>query len=75
MDSRFVQYVYCNRGGSIKGTAVSLRLPQDLKIRLEIKFMGQRVAELENPRSIGEALAGSTLGNYWRYREARAKLD
>ena len=26
-----------------------------------IKFMGNRVAKLENPRSIGEALTGSTL--------------
>jgi mRNA interferase RelE/StbE len=33
-----------------------------------IKFMGDRVAKLENPRSIGEALAGSKLGNYWKYR-------
>jgi mRNA interferase RelE/StbE len=33
-----------------------------------IRFMGSRVAKLENPRSIGEALAGSTLGNYWKYR-------
>ena len=33
-----------------------------------IKFMGYRVAKLENPRSIGEALAGSKLGNYWKYR-------
>jgi mRNA interferase RelE/StbE len=33
-----------------------------------IKFMGERVAKLPNPRSIGEALAGSRLGNYWRYR-------
>jgi mRNA interferase RelE/StbE len=23
---------------------------------------------LENPRSIGEALIGSTLGIYWKYR-------
>jgi mRNA interferase RelE/StbE len=30
--------------------------------------MRERVARLENPRSIGEALTGSTLGNYWRYR-------
>jgi len=30
--------------------------------------MGSRVAKLENPRSIGQALAGSTLGNYWKYR-------
>jgi mRNA interferase RelE/StbE len=33
-----------------------------------IRFMGSRVAKLENPRSIGQALAGSTLGNYWKYR-------
>jgi mRNA interferase RelE/StbE len=33
-----------------------------------IKFMGGRVAKLDNPRSIGEALAGSKLGNYWKYR-------
>ena len=33
-----------------------------------IRFMGSRVAKLENPRSIGEALAGSTLGDYWKYR-------
>lgn len=31
-------------------------------------FLKQRVASLENPRSIGEALAGSALGNYWKYR-------
>jgi mRNA interferase RelE/StbE len=33
-----------------------------------LKFMGNRVAKLENPRSIGEALTGSTLGDYWKYR-------
>jgi mRNA interferase RelE/StbE len=33
-----------------------------------IRFMGSRVAKLENPRSIGQALAGSTLGNFWKYR-------
>jgi mRNA interferase RelE/StbE len=33
-----------------------------------IRFMGSRVANLENPRSIGEAFAGSTLGDYWKYR-------
>ena len=33
-----------------------------------IKFMGQRVAQLADPRSIGEALTGSTLGSYWKYR-------
>jgi mRNA interferase RelE/StbE len=33
-----------------------------------IKFLRQRVAVLENPRSIGQALTGSTLGDYWKYR-------
>ena len=32
------------------------------------KFLRERVAVLENPRSIGHALTGSTLGDYWRYR-------
>lgn len=31
-------------------------------------FLRERVATLANPRSIGEALTGSTLGNYWKYR-------
>ena len=41
----------------------------DLQIAQRIiRFMGSRVAKLENPRSIGQALAGSTLGDYWKYR-------
>ena len=31
-------------------------------------FLRERVAKLENPRSIGEALTGVKLGSYWRYR-------
>lgn len=31
-------------------------------------FLRERVAKLANPRSIGEALTGSTLGDYWKYR-------
>lgn len=30
-------------------------------------FLKQRIAALDNPRSVGEALAGSNLGNYWKY--------
>ena len=30
--------------------------------------MHGRVATLDNPRSIGEALKGSTLGEFWKYR-------
>ena len=39
-----------------------------------IKFMGGRVAKLENPRSIGEALTGSKLGNYWKYRVGNYRI-
>lgn len=33
-----------------------------------LRFLGQRVANLEDPRSIGEALKGSKLGDLWKYR-------
>ena len=33
-----------------------------------VRFLRERVAVLENPRSIGQALSGSTLGDYWKYR-------
>jgi mRNA interferase RelE/StbE len=28
----------------------------------------ERVAVLDDPRSIGQALKGSQLGNFWKYR-------
>lgn len=31
-------------------------------------FLHRRVARLDDPRSIGEALKGSKLGNFWKYR-------
>jgi len=31
-------------------------------------FMRERVAALDDPRSIGEALKGSELGDFWKYR-------
>jgi mRNA interferase RelE/StbE len=33
-----------------------------------MKFLNDRVAPLENPRMIGQALTGSKLGALWRYR-------
>lgn len=33
-----------------------------------LTFLFERISPLENPRSIGEALHGPTLGNYWKYR-------
>jgi mRNA interferase RelE/StbE len=31
-------------------------------------FLRTRVADLENPRQLGEALQGARLGGLWRYR-------
>jgi mRNA interferase RelE/StbE len=31
-------------------------------------FLRERVAQLDDPRSIGEALKGSKLGAFWKYR-------
>ena len=33
-----------------------------------IAFLRERVSVLDNPRSIGEALKGSRLGDFWKYR-------
>jgi mRNA interferase RelE/StbE len=32
------------------------------------EFLRERVAPLDNPRSLGQALTGSELGAFWRYR-------
>ena len=31
-------------------------------------FLHERIAALDDPRSIGEALNGSRLGEFWKYR-------
>jgi mRNA interferase RelE/StbE len=33
-----------------------------------LKFLQERVATLHDPRSIGKALHGSRLGEFWKYR-------
>jgi mRNA interferase RelE/StbE len=33
-----------------------------------LRFLHDRVAALDDPRSIGEALKGSQLGGFWKYR-------
>jgi mRNA interferase RelE/StbE len=33
-----------------------------------LRFLFERVAKLDDPRSIGEALRGSKLGDLWKYR-------
>ena len=39
-----------------------------------LKFLDQRVAKLDDPRSIGEALHGSRLGEFWKYRVGDYRL-
>ena len=43
------------------------KLDRSVQQRL-LAFLKLHVAALENPRDIGEALAGATLGSYWKYR-------
>lgn len=31
-------------------------------------FLSDRIAKLDDPRSLGEALKGSKLGAFWKYR-------
>ena len=33
-----------------------------------VSFLHDRVANLADPRSIGDALTGSKLGEFWKYR-------
>ncbi len=33
-----------------------------------LSFLNSRVSVLDNPRNIGQALKGSKLGEFWRYR-------
>ncbi len=42
-------------------------MDRQVQVRI-IGFLKERVAPLDDPLSIGEALAGSKLGNYWKYR-------
>ena len=39
-----------------------------------LKFLHQLVAKLDDPRSIGEALHGSQLGEFWKYHVGDYRL-
>lgn len=43
------------------------KLDRPVQIRI-LDFLKTRIAPLDNPRQLGEALAGAKLGNYWKYR-------
>jgi mRNA interferase RelE/StbE len=39
-----------------------------------LKFLNERIAKLDDPRSIGQALRGSRLGEFWKYRVGDYRL-
>jgi mRNA interferase RelE/StbE len=39
-----------------------------------VRFLTERIAPLDNPRDIGEALKGSVLGEFWKYRVGDFRL-
>ncbi len=43
------------------------KLGQDAAKRI-LRFLHERIAPLDDPRAIGEALKGSKLGEFWKYR-------
>ncbi len=43
-------------------------------VRRILAFLHGRVAVLDDPRSIGEALKGSKLGEFWKYRVGDYRL-
>lgn len=43
------------------------KLDKQIQARI-LDFLRERLARLDNPRELGEPLAGSKLGNYWKYR-------
>ena len=58
----------------------SIRATQDLDkldpqhARRINQFLFERLMRLDNPRSVGEALHGSQLGEYWKYRVGDYRL-
>lgn len=53
----------------LSDTARKSLAKMDKPVAVRIRsFLRERLAELEDPRSIGEALKGSSLGDFWKYR-------
>lgn len=49
------------------------KLDQAVAARIS-KFLRERVARMENPRSIGQALKGERFGEFWKYRVGDYRL-
>jgi mRNA interferase RelE/StbE len=39
-----------------------------------LKFLQERIAKLDDPRSFGKALHGSRFGEFWKYRLGEYRL-
>ncbi|MGZ8915479.1 MAG: type II toxin-antitoxin system RelE family toxin [Methylobacter sp.] len=39
-----------------------------------LKFLTERLAPSDNPRSLGAALTGSKLGDFWKYRIGKYRV-
>ncbi len=50
------------------GAEKSLKRLETQEAKRILSFLHQRVALAENPRLIGQALKGSELGQFWKYR-------
>jgi len=48
-----------------------LDAPQAKRI---LKFLHERIVRLDDPRSVGQALHGSRLGEFWKYRVGDYRL-
>ena len=44
------------------------------QVKRILKFLHERTAKLDDPRSIEEALHGSRLGEFWKYRVGDCRL-
>lgn len=49
------------------------KMDRPVALRIAV-FLRQRVAALDDPRSIGQALVGSNLGTFWKYRVGDYRL-
>lgn len=55
-------------------TEKDLKSIEQADCRRIFKFLKERVARLEDPRSIGEALSGPEFGRFWKYRVGDYRL-
>ena len=58
----------------IDRTAINLDALDKPVAKRILVFLNDRVAPLEDPRSIGEALKGVKLGSLWKYRVGDYRL-